>query len=472
MVTKEIKTDSSLVAHLLRRAGFGSDYYEIQQFKKRKYEDIVEDFLYPENFPEVEDKLLSRHYPSLAANKDNPSVWNGRWFYRMINTKRPLQEKMALFWHHVLATGWTKSEHTPTMVNHIEMLRKNGLKNFRNILIELSKDPAMIYWLDNNENHYKSINENYGREILELFSMGIGNYTEDDIKNAARCFTGWTFTQPIPLYPYGHYESKFIFKENDHDYGEKKFLGKTGKFNGEEIIDVISQQEATARFVCRHLYNFFVEDEPQVPAWSITPPKNQLAIDQMVKSWIESDADLRSVMRTLFNSDWFKKSKMNRVKCPAEFIATTLKISGEYRNPDPGLIELETTSMAMGQTLMDPPSVEGWHTGKEWIDGGTLTERVNYAVGVLNDPNKPGVRFIINEIKNDKKSHNPKSFVNKMLELVGFIEVSENTKSLLIKLAEEDGKLSFSTNKDNEASRNRIMRMLRIIISSMEFQFS
>ncbi len=471
MVINQTKTDPSLMAHLLKRAGFGSDFIELKKYVSKSYEDVVEDLIHPEKFPEVEEELIARYYTSLAANKDNPAPWNARWFYKMINTERPLQEKMALFWHHVLATGWTKSEHTPTMVNHIQMLRDNGLGNFRTILIELSKDPAMIDWLDNNENHAKSINENYGREILELFSMGIGNYSEDDIKNAARAFTGWSFKQPLPLYPWGHYESEFIFIEDDHDYGEKTFLGHKGNFNGEDIIYIIAKQEATARFVCRHLYNFFVADEPQIPAWSITPPIDQDAIDSMVDSWFKSDADIRSVMRTLFNSDWFKNSKMKRVKCPAEFIAGTLKLSGDFRYPYPGLEKLEDTSIAMGQKLMDPPSVEGWHTGKEWIDGGTLTERVNYAVGVLKDPNKPGIRAIIDEIK-ITESVSPNLFVEKMLELVGHLEVNDDTKNLLLEFAKDGGDLSFANEVEQKKSEVRIIRMLRLLISSMEYQFA
>ena len=211
MVLAQTKTDLDLVAHLLRRAGFGADRAEIERYAGKSYDEIVDDLVHPERFPQVEDDLLGRFYPHLAANKDNGAVWNGRWMFRMVNTERPLEEKMTLFWHGILATGWTKSEHTPSMVNHMQMLRDNCMANFRTILLELSRDPAMIFWLDNNENHGYSINENYGREILELFSMGIGNYTEDDIKNAARAFTGWTFTQPLPLYPFGHFEAEFIY---------------------------------------------------------------------------------------------------------------------------------------------------------------------------------------------------------------------------------------------------------------------
>src|SRR5690242_13841895 len=167
----------ALVAHLLRRAGFGTSRDELEAYAEKSYEEIVDDLVNPERFAPVDEKLLRRYYPHLQANKDNPGAWNGRWFYLMLNTRRPLEEKIALFWHHVFATGWTKSEHTPTMVEHIEMFRRHGLGNLRTLLLELSRDPAMIYWLDNCENHRGSINENYGRELLELFSMGIGNYT-------------------------------------------------------------------------------------------------------------------------------------------------------------------------------------------------------------------------------------------------------------------------------------------------------
>src|SRR6266536_5290544 len=220
----------ALTAHLLRRAGFGATRDELEAYAARPYEEVVDELVHPERMPDVDEDLLRRFYPHLGANQDNPNSWNGRWFYRMVNSRRPLEEKMALFWHHVFATGWTKSEHTPTMVDHIEMLRTNGLGNFRTLLLGISRDPAMIYWLDNNENHGRSINENYGRVILELFSMGIGNYSETDIKECARAFTGWTFEQPIPLYPFGHFKSHFVYKPEDHDESEKTFLGETGNF--------------------------------------------------------------------------------------------------------------------------------------------------------------------------------------------------------------------------------------------------
>ena len=470
MVIATSKTDTDLIAHLLRRAGFGADTSEIAKYAAMDYDEVVDRFVNPELYEEVEDDLLGRYYPHLAANKDNPAVWNGRWIYRMLNTERPLEEKMTLFWHGVLATGWTKSEHTPSMVNHVAMLRANCLGNFRTILLELSKDPAMIFWLDNNENHGSSINENYGREILELFSMGIGNYTEDDIKNAARAFTGWTFKQPLPLYPFGHFEARFVYREDDHDPGEKEFLGQRGDFNGEHVIDIIARQEATARFVSRHLYSFFVADEAQVPAWSIQEPRDPEAIQTLVDAWFESDADIRHVMSVLLRSDFFKEARFERVKSPTEFVANVLKISGDYRYPDPGLESFEGTLIAMGQKLMDPPTVEGWHTGKEWIDGGTLTERVNFAVDTLSDPSKPGFQELVDELSSDEQPISPSVFVQAILDHLCRLEVSDETRATLEAHAITQGAPHFDD--DPEGSIQKVVQMLTLAVSTREFQFS
>ena len=471
-MTTASTTDLALMAHLLRRSGFGADRDELERYAEKSYEDVVEDLLNPNRFDQPEDEVLTRFYPHLHANKDNPAVWNGRWFYRMVNTERPLEEKMTLFWHGVFATGWTKSEHTPTMVDHIQMLRTNGMANFRTLLLGISRDPAMIFWLDNNENHGSSINENYGREILELFSMGIGNYTEDDIKNAARAFTGWTYQQPIPLYPYGQLDVEFLFRADDHDNDEKTFLGHTGNLDGGDIIDIIATQEATARFIGRHLYNFFVADEAQVPAWSIQPPVDPAAIDELVKTWIDSDADIRAVLRTLFTSDWFKAARFKRVKSPTEFVAAVLKLSGDYREPAPDLHKLESTIVSMGQKLMDPPSVEGWHTGKEWIDGGTLTERVNYAINTLNDPNKPGVQAIVARIRADGDTTTPEQLVDSVLDLIGPMEVEEETRETLVAHVETDGPLDWGSDDSANTSTNRVVQLLTLVVSAREYQFN
>ena len=442
----------------------------LKNSQKKDYDTIVDDLVEIENVGDLPDEdILSRYYPQLQST-DNFGMDNTKWFYRMINSKKPLQEKMTLFWHHVFATGWTKSEQGPTMIDHIAMLRKNCLLNLRVLLTDLAADPAMIFWLDNCENHGKNINENFGRELLELFSMGIGNYSEDDIKEASRAFTGWTFEQPIPLYPYGHFKSQFIFDEKDHDFGEKEFLGNKGNFNGEDIVEIIVKTEACAKFISRHLYNFFVADEPQIPAWSIEPPKDQEAMKILVSTFMESDADMKEVMRAMFKSDFFKNSMFKRVKCPAEFIAGALKLTSEVGPKDERLAGLHGLSTVMGQTLLDPPTVEGWHTGKEWIDGGSLTERINYAVGLISDMNNSGSKYLVDSLVKSENELSSEQLVNEVLKNAGYLEVSEQTFDQLLEIASKGP--AVGKNNDNEDVRNKVVQLYTLLVSSPEFQLA
>ena len=460
-----------LMAHLLRRAGVGASRDELERYAERPYEEVVEDLLHPERFEAPNDDVVFRYFPAMA-NSDTPMVWTGRWIYRMVNTLRPLEEKMALFWHQVFATAWFKGEHGPSIPTHIQMFRDHGLGSFRNLLLELSRDPAMIFWLDNSENHADAPNENFGRELLELFSMGIGAYSEDDIKNAARAFTGWTFEQPIPLYPYGGFPSKFVYNPDDHDDSEKTFLCESGRLIGEDIIDIVARQEATAQFVTRHLYNFFVADEPQVPAWSVTPPQDPDAVDQLVATFQETDGDMRAVMRTLLLSDFFKEARFSRVKSPVEFVAGVYKLSGEIPQPAPEMWKLHLALASMGQTLMDPPSVEGWHTGKEWIDGGTLMERVNFAVDHVGNPKAPGTEAILNRIASSGDEVTPEALVEQCLELAGPVQASEETQAALLSAAEQEGALRFDSDEERERSAKQVARMLGLVVAAPEYQFA
>ena len=304
--------------------------------------------------------------------------------------------------------------------------------------------------------------------------MGVGNYAEDDIKSAARAFTGWTFTQPIPLYPSGQYDSVFQYRPDDHDGGEKTFLGETGRFNGEDIIDIVVKQPATGRFLSRHLYNFFVADEPQVPAWNTVPPQDPQAIEALSDAYFDSDGDIRAVLRALFNSDFFKEARFRRVKSPAELVVGTIKLVGTHRAPEPGIMDLDGAASAMGQMLMNPPTVEGWHTGREWIDGGTLNERVNFAANEMADPSQPGIQEIITRLGDGVGPLSAEELVDRCLDLVGLIDVSDETRRGLLRLARSQGDLRFDTDTDadsDEAARS-VSRMLRLIVSSREYQFA
>ena len=455
------ESDVALMSHLMRRAGFGATRDELEALAGRDYEGVVEDLLHPERFPDIEEDIAERYFGFRFGSKN-------QWVYRMVNSQRPLEEKIALFWHHVFATANTKSTQ---VTNQIDMFRRNGLSDLKTILTDLSRDPAMVYWLDNNENLNGEPNENYGRELLELFSMGVGNYSEDDIKNAARAFTGWTITQPIPEYPTNTGPSVFVYQEDQHDNSTKTFLGHSGNFNGEQIIEIVVQQEATARFIARHLYNFFVADEPQVPAWQLEPPQDQEAVDALFQAYLDTNGEIRSMLRVLFNSDSFKEARFKRVKSPAELVAGVVKLVGTHRFPDPDIGAYAGATMAMGQELMNPPTVEGWHTGKEWIDGGAMTERINFAVSEVADPTKPGVAAIIDRLDAGAPL-SPEQFVDRCLDLVGPLPVEDVTKTALLDQARSEGPLSFGSDSEREQSTDRTVRMLQLIVSTGEFQFA
>ena len=457
--------DVAQVAHLMRRAGFGAPRAELEVLASRPYEEGVEDLLNPERFPEVEEALIQRYF-----GFDGTSAVH--WVYRMLTSQRQLQEKMMLFWHHVFATALRKSEHGPSIDEQLKMLRRESLSDVRTILTELSKDPAMLFWLDNNENLKGQPNENWGRELLELFSMGVGNYSEEDIKHAALAFTGWSYVQPIPRDPCGNYPTRFLFRPEEHDDSEKTFLGESGRFNGEDIIDIIVKQPATARFLARRLYDFFVADEPQVPAWNIEPPGDPEAIETLAAAYFESDGDIRSILRVLFNSDFFKEAQYQRVKSPTELVTGVMRLVGTNDLPETGTSAYFSAIMHMGQTLVNPPSVEGWHTGREWIDGGALNERVNFAVDRIGDRTKPGVQDIIRRMEDDGSALSPEQFVDRCQDLVGPLSVGENTRKALLELAESGGDLRFSTQPEREESADRTVRMAQLIVSSMEYQFA
>ena len=466
-----IATDLALVSHLLRRAGFGANRKEVEVYAEKEYEVIVEDLLSPDLSPQYDSDLISRHLMGTVTSDSFAQV-QAAWIYRMINTPRPLEERMTLFWHHLFATGYTKSESAMVCAQQIDMFRSICLSDMKTILVALSKDPNMIFWLDNSENHKDSPNENYGREIMELFSMGVGNYTEQDIKNASRAFTGWTFAQNIPLYPFGCYPPEFEFREDDHDYGEKTFLGQVGNFDGYDIVDIIVNQPATAKFISRHLYNFFVADEPQVPAWSIQEPEDPAAVAALSKKFTDTGGNIREVLRLLFNSDFFKNSRFKKIKSPVDFVVGTVKIAGTHTVPQPDLVNLAAATSLMGQTLMDPPTVESWHTGAEWVDSGTLTDRVNFAVEHIGDINSIGIQDIVHRIKTMGTKVSPEDFVNRCLDLLGNMEVDSKTHQGLLEFANSVGELQFRNAEENQQSLQKIRQMLQLAVSCPEYQFT
>ena len=468
MADKEI----ALMAHLMRRAGFGSTFEELEARAAKGYEATVDELLDPEGQPELEKDLMMRYQPQWVSQAGLEGQQE-EWTYRMINTKRPLEEKIALFWHQIFVTGHAKCEYPKQQTIEFDMFRRDGLGKFDNLLQGLAKDPAMMFYLDNCMSHKDAINENWGRELLELFSMGVGmdgqvNYTEDDVKECARAFTGWTVTNSIPRYPYGKYEAKFIYDSNDHDFGEKTFLGETGNWNGEDIINIVAKQAGTARFISRHLYNFFVSDEPQVPAWQNTPPGDPATIKSLEDEYFRTNYDIRSMLRVLFKSDAFKNSRFTKVKSPTETVVGTMRLVGDFSMPKPGMNAMSLNIRYMGQDLMNPPTVEGWHTGREWIDSGTLVERINFTADAVGNTSHPGIQSIIQRLGAQGPTITAEQLVDGCLDMLGAYVLADVTRNELLALAKADGDLRTGTPE----FETRVGQMLQSIVATTEYLFA
>ena len=249
---------------------------------------------------------------------------------------------------------------------------------------------------------------------------------------------------------------------------KKTFLGQTGNFNGDDIIRIILEQPATAQFLARHLYNFFVADEVQVPAWGVTPPRDEDAVEMLADALIETDYDIKHTLRVLFNSDFFKNARFEKIKNPAEIVVSTLRMVGGYEKPFPGLGDMSRQYGYMGQDLLNVPSVEGWHYGAEWINSGSLMRRINFTADMFGDASKPGVQNIINRVKQGGKL-SPEQLVDTCLDLMGPLDVTEASKTELVAYAQEGGDLDCSRDDNCEI---RITELLQLIVSLREFQYA
>ena len=475
-----MSNEHQLIAHLLRRAGFGANRQQLDAYAAKGYQATVDELLDFAEPHSMADDLIRRYHPDQSAGFESGGAGSS-WLYRLVSTNDPLREKMTLFWHGIFATGYAKVTVGKVLTDQIRMFRNLGMGSFKSLLLELSKNPAMIIWLDNVDNHNGAINENYGRELLELFSLGVGNYTEEDVKEASRAFTGWTvanteYTKQLAvrnsIWPYGKIAWRYEYHGEDHDDGEKTFLGETGRFNGEDILDIICRQPATARFIARHMYHFFVADEPPVPQWPYESPRDPEAIEMLAQAYFDSDYDIRSMLRVLFNSDFFQSEerRYGKVKSPVELVTGVIRLTEEFDGPSIEIGDRNSQMSFMGQQLLNPPSVEGWHQGVEWIETGSLIERLNFAAQQLGDLEKPGVKSMVRNILQDESGPiSAERLVDKCLDQLGAIEVSPDTRSALVRFASSQSFESRSADSSDETQKN-VSDLLRLVASVPEFQ--
>ena len=358
-----MKIDPKL-KHLFARAGFGLSPQTAIRYNRSSIPEVIDVLFAKADKAKYVEFELSKDARSKNANsmmarekgKKLVGLLNIEWLEKMSDQDSALLlERMSLFWHGHFACS---TKFPKLAYNYLISIRQNALGNFKDLVIAIAKEPAMLRFLNNNVNKKNSPNENFARELLELFTIGIGNYTEQDIKEAARAFTGWSFSRRT---------GEFEFKERTHDFGQKNFMGQTGNFDGEDIINIIFQQKATATFIATKVYQYFVNDQV-----------NSKHVDQLADVFYETDYNIEVLMRTLFNADWFydENNIGNKIKSPIELIAgMTQSLNIEFRNP----VALFKLQKILGQVLFDPPNVAGWKGGKSWIDNSSLLLRLNLA---------------------------------------------------------------------------------------------
>jgi hypothetical protein len=305
--------------------------------------------------------VVDRFFYWLRA--DRLEVWRAQqwWAKRMLTTNRPLEEKLALFWHGHFATSDDKLRDYRKSLKQLALFRTAGNGNFRDLLIGVAKDPAMLVYLDAGENIKGSPNENFSREILELFTMGVGNYTEKDIREAARAFTGWT-----------NDSLTFVVKPELHDEEEKTFLGQSGNFDGTDIINIVLEQDVTARFIAAKLYRYFVHTEPSAHL-----------VTQLGKQFKEENYDIASLLHTIFLArDFYSPHAYGtQIKSPVHLVVSTYRKLG--LTDIPGVPDFNTATRTLGQELFHPPNVAGWEGGRSWVTPALLLERGNFARDIL-----------------------------------------------------------------------------------------
>jgi hypothetical protein len=347
-------------AHLLRRAGFGGSAADVARVADLGAVAAVDSLLHPSSIepPFTDYPPMDVLYASTGGKvRSGTELW---WLDRMLRTTHPLAEKMTLFWHGHFATSIAKVP-APLMVRQIDLFRTAGLGNFRTLLAAVSVDPAMSVWLDNRSNSKAHPNENYARELMELFALGLGAYTENDVKEGARALTGW---------PYDAKTMTVAFDPRKHDDGVKTFLGRTGDFGLTDVVDIIVQQPVHQRFIARKLLEFFVYSDPE--------PELTEAVAQ---TYALAGCDIAKTVGTIVRSNVFFSSRAYRAlpKSPIEFTIGLLRLIGAPSVP-PGLPD---ALRRLGQEPLAPPSVKGWDGGPTWINTNTLLARFNFVNALI-----------------------------------------------------------------------------------------
>ena len=357
--TGAIERESVRVSHLLRRAGFGASPDEYERYQSMGLQAAIDELV---NYDAIDDSVAEQAFT--PSDRNGPIV---AWLARMANTKRPLQEKLTLFWHGLLTTQLSSTADPDAMLRQIDLLRRNAAGDFGELLHGVTVDRSMMVYLDMDGSERRSPNENYARELMELFTMGTGAFTEDDVRAAARAFTGWKVPRDYDQTPLRLLDPVFDFAS--WDPGEKTFLGRTSAFDAHGIIDVILDQPATSRYVVRRLFEHFVYPEP-----------DDATLQPFIDTYVANGRQIRPVVDALLRSDAFYSQRAYRglPKAPVEYAVGAIKALGGAADAVRMLPGRASALRSMGQVLYEPPNVSGWRGGRAWFASSMLFARLNF----------------------------------------------------------------------------------------------
>ncbi len=465
----------SEAAHLLSRCGFGGPPEEIDDLAARGREGAV-DYLINYNLIKNKqlDEVLARSFqPGKFFAPVDLERW---WMTRMILSRRQFEEKLTLFWHNHFATSYTKVFY-PLMYVQNKVLRKYALGRFDDLLLNVSKDAAMLIWLDGITNFVGRPNENFAREIQELFTMGIfdvvtgePNYTEKDVKEIARCFTGWLFR----IKNDNIYKPKFRFVPQLHDNGAKQVYGTTANFSGEDIITVISARRATARFLAKRFFEFFVHTLTE-------SAQDRAIIEKFADVYVNSNHSIKELARAVFVSDEFFSPRARRalIKSPPELIAGAIRrLGASYESFINNEIDfnLAGRSGRMGMELFNPPDVSGWRMNLGWLNTARMLERFNFASFFAS--NRPGATplpgpFLSNADLRRLTRPTAEETVENLLVVLGPLDLDADTKRALTDYLQTDDEGNPASFVVSDESVDKLVRgLLHLIMCSPEFQMN
>ena len=480
------------IDHLLRRAGFGVSTADVSTYKNMSLGRAIDHLVDYEGRPDDVDARIGRPDHVRVTTKDlfAPDIdiddARQRWMFRVIHSRRPLQEKMALFWHNHFATAYSKLAaksgtvlgakmlaHKPGVLRgpqgQLELFRQHALGNYRELLVEVAKDPAMLVWLDSDSNSKARPQENFGREVMELFTVGVGHYTEPDVYAAARVFTGWNL-RPSDDYTKDEYGDmnayqEFVYFPDRHETSEKTFSfsiyangshtipardESEGIQDGIDLITALASHPETARRLARKFWEFFVSE--------IAPPDPDF-VESTAAVYLQNDTEIRPVIRHVLSSGWFNDpaTYFARYSWPVEYVGRAIREVG-WQNLS--LDRVRSPLANMGQLLFEPPNVGGWPLGAGWFSTGTMLARMNFAATLASNQKA----FLAASVRG--KSQSPQSLLTSMLDRITPAPLDSGPREALIAYLASAGAWTGS----GEQLNTRASGLARLLVGSSEYQ--